>query len=101
MSLCIVGLAKHISIEILSLNKVFSKVHYMYLVIRSSETPSVFLKFEEHSESKYATLPRRKCLLPLLFPPKLAWLKDYLLSNVLGKRSGWFAFFCKAVQPSP
>lgn len=48
----------------------------MYLVIKSSEIPSAFFKFEEDSESKYATLPRRKCMLPLLFPHKLAWLKD-------------------------
>jgi len=65
LSCGVIGLAKCI----VCLNKVFSKVHCMYLVIKSSVIPS-------DSESKYATLPRTKCLLPLLFIPKLAWLKD-------------------------
>ena len=96
LSLSVIGLAKCIVCP----NKVFSKVHCMYLVIKSSVIPSALLKSEEDSGSKYATLPRKKCLLLLLFIPKLAWLKDQLLSSILGKRSDWLAFFSKAVHPS-
>lgn len=72
LSLGVIHLAKCI----VCLNKVFSKVRCLYLVIESSVIPSAFLKSEEDSGSKYATLPRTKCLLPLLFIPKLAWIKD-------------------------
>lgn len=72
LSLGVIDLTKCI----ICLKKVFSKVHCIYLVIKSSVIPSAFFKFEEDSGSKYATLTRTKCLLPLLFIPKLAWLKD-------------------------